>query len=166
MKKALLILALASFTFAAQAQQKIGYINSLELLSLMPGIKTADAQIEKMAKSYENQLKAMQKEGETKLKDLQTNGETMSEAIRQVKIKEIESLEKRMQEINKSASEKLAKKKEELYKPVLEKANKAILDVAKANGFAYILDSGTQVLVYADESNNVMSLVKTKLGIQ
>jgi hypothetical protein len=37
--------------------------------------------------------------------------------------------------------------------------------VAKENGFTYIFDVSAGSLLYQPESDNVLSLVKTKLGI-
>jgi outer membrane protein len=58
------------------------------------------------------------------------------------------------------------KKEQELLKPIIEKAKKAISDVAKESGYAYVLDSspGSPLLV-KPEGDNIMNLVKKKLGI-
>jgi outer membrane protein len=60
-------------------------------------------------------------------------------------------------------------KQVELFTPITEKADKAIKDVGKENGFIYIFDvSPPSQVTYFDESKstNVMQLVKTKLGIK
>ena len=62
--------------------------------------------------------------------------------------------------------EKIQSKKEELYKPALEKANTAIQAVGKENNYTYIIDTSSSVLLYAKESENVLPLVKTKLGLK
>ena len=52
----------------------------------------------------------------------------------------------------------------ELMQPFQDKILKAIEDVAKENGYAYIFD--TQVLLYSEGGDDVSALVKKKLGIK
>ena len=47
----------------------------------------------------------------------------------------------------------------------MSKARAAIEDVAKEGKFTYIFDSSMGSILYADESENVMTLVKKKLGL-
>jgi outer membrane protein len=49
--------------------------------------------------------------------------------------------------------------------PILDKVNEAIQSVAKEQGFHYIFDANSGVILYADESTDVTNLVKAKLGI-
>ena len=57
----------------------------------------------------------------------------------------------------------LQTKRDELLQPIYTKVNQAINDVAKENGFQFIFDQG--VLLFAEESQNIGPMVKTKLGI-
>jgi outer membrane protein len=53
-----------------------------------------------------------------------------------------------------------------IYKPILEKANKAIAEVAKENGFTYILDLAQGgVIFYSETSTDILPLTKQKLGL-
>jgi len=167
MKKIVLLLACSLFVGnAVFAQAKFGYINSDELLSIMPEVKKADSSLQLFAKSYQDQLEQMGKEYQKKVQDFQGQEKTMNDAIKEVKVKEIQQLEERIQSTQQSAQEKVAKKKEELYSPILEKADKAIKDVAKTNNYDYVFDASRGNLLYAKESDNILPLVKTKLGIK
>lgn len=167
MKRIVLLLACSLFVGnAVFAQAKFGYINSDELLSIMPEVKKADSSLQLFAKSYQDQLEQMGKEYQKKVQDFQGQEKTMTEAVKEVKVKEIQQLEERIQSTQQSAQEKVAKKKEELYSPILEKADKAIKDVAKSNNFDYVFDASRGNLLYAKESDNILPLVKTKLGIK
>jgi outer membrane protein len=167
MKKIVLLLAcglmLSSAVFA-QAP-KFGYINSGELLAAMPEIKKADDEAEAYAKTFQDQLQTMGKEYEKKVQEYQATQKTMTDAVKEVKEKEIMDLQNRIESFNQSAQEKVGKKKQELYKPILEKADKAIKDVAKEKGYDYIFDTSTNVLLYAKETDNIIALVKAKLGM-
>jgi outer membrane protein len=167
MKKITLLAALfGTFISATYAQNKLGYINSRELLEVMPEVKKADSSLQIYAKSFQDQLESMSKEYESKVKDFQANEKTMNEAVKEVKVKEVQQLQERMETLQQSAQEKTAKRREEMYKPILEKADKAIKDVAKENKYDYIFDASGGAILFAKDSDNVLSLVKTKLGIK
>ncbi len=166
MRKFVLFLACGVFMSSAVFAQKFGYIDSRELLSLMPEVKRADSSLQLFAKQYQDQLEQMGKEYQKKAQDFQAGEKTMTEAVKEVKVKEIQQLEERIQSTQQSAQEKVAKKKEELYNPILEKADKAIKEVAKSNNYDYVFDSSAGTLLYAKDSDNILSLVKTKLGIK
>ena len=74
-------------------------------------------------------------------------------------------MEKRITDFQQSAQDKIAAKKDKLYAPILQKANEGIKAVAKANGYTYIFDTGAGSLLYADEADNVIALVKTYLKL-
>ncbi|MNU14844.1 periplasmic chaperone [compost metagenome] len=148
-------------TIGASAQ-KIGYVNASELLATMPDMVKANKDLEVYAKTFEDAGKTMMTEYQTKA-DAFTKGEkTMSEAVKEVKYKEIMDLQKRIQDYDQSSQDKIEKKREELIKPVLEKAQKAIKDYGTANGYDYILNS--EGILYAKDSDNVTAQIKAKLG--
>ncbi len=166
MKKTLLIICLGIATlFAAEAQNKLGYINSNELLSIMPQSIEMQTELQSYAKGLESSLAAMQAEGEKKLADYQQNEATMSELVKQDKIRELESIQQRILEFQQNAQESLAAKEQELITPILDKARKAIEDVAKEENFTYIFDASTGNILYAEKSENILPLVKAKLGL-
>ena len=166
MKKTLLtICLLIAGLFAAEAQNKLGYINSNELLSVMPESSAMQEKLQSYAKGLESSLAAMQSEGEKKLSDYQQNEATMSELVKQDKVRELESIQQRILEFQQNAQESLAAKEQELITPILDKARNAIEDVAKEGNFTYIFDASTGNILYAAESENILPLVKAKLGL-
>jgi len=167
MKKIILLIACGFLSAGyVQAQQKLGYINSAELLELMPDAKKADSSLKAYAKSYQDQLEAMSKDYQKKVQDFQSQEKTMTDAVKEVKYKEIQQLQERIQSTDQSAQEKVAGKKQELFAPILEKADKAIKEVAKTNNYDYIFDASSGGLLYSKESDNILPLVKSKLGIK
>jgi outer membrane protein len=167
MKKIILFLACGLLIGnAVFAQAKLGYIDSRELLKAMPEITKANTDVEAYAKTFQDQLQTMGKEYEKKAQDFQAQEKTMTDAVKEVKVKEIQDLQARIESFQQSASEKVDKKKQELYAPVLEKADKAIKDVASEKGYDYVFDASSGALLHANEANNILTLVKTKLGIK
>ena len=150
----------------AQNTLKFGHINSTQLLSLMPETKNADSSLQKFGASLENQLKTMTAEYQGKISDFKSKEGSMADPIRDAKLKEISDLEERIQTFQESAQSSMQKKKEELYTPILKKAEEAINAVAKDNKFSYIFDSSAGTLLFAQEGDDVLPLVKGKLGLK
>ena len=170
MKNILKIGILAALIFAfnlsnAQTKTKIGHINSADLLASMPERDSAQKVLESYAKSLEKTLVEMQAEIESKYQKYMADQKTMNEIVKQSKEKEIQDMQARLEDFQKSAQEDVAKKEQELVTPILDKAKKAIEDVAKENSFTYILDTSAGLVLYFDKGDDVMSLVKKKLNI-
>lgn len=148
------------------ANQKFGYINSADLLKIMPETKRAEANLEAFVKNLEKQFGGLQTEYQTKITEFQAQEKTMVDAVKETRIRAIQDLEQRLQQSQVSGQQQVAKKREDLFKPILDKAEKAVKDVGKENGFDYIFDTNTGSFIYAKESHNVLPLVKAKLGIK
>jgi outer membrane protein len=166
MKKIIILLAVCFLaSTGVHAQQKIGHINSQLLLSIMPEMKKAKSDVEKFAKTYQDRLTKMQKEYDSKVKVLQAEAQTMSEAIKEVQIKEIQDLESRIVQLSKTGEKEVAGKEQELAAPIIKRADVAIKAVAAEQGYSYIIDSSTGALLHAKDEDNILKAVKTKLGI-
>lgn len=166
MKQSILLAGFLVLAGALSAQ-KFGYCNAQALLIEIPEVKSADSELQayqtmltkkgqERVKTWQEQYQALEKkkaDGAISPKDYETQAATLQA--------EQESIAKYEQEVY----EQLAKKRETLFKPLLEKVNKAMADVAKENGLMYVFDAGSSFLLYADESQDVTKLVKTKLGI-
>lgn len=163
---AILCGVLLGISVQAQSPLKFGHINSTQLLSQMPETKAADSSLQKFGTSLENQLKTMTAEYQSKIADFKSKEGAMADPIREAKLKEISDLEERIQSFQESAQSSMQKKKEELYTPILKKAEEAINAVAKEKGFSYIFDSSAGTLLFAQESDDVLPLVKGKLGLK
>lgn len=149
-----------------QAQNKFGYIEFQELMIQMPEYKKANTDMEAYGKQLQDELKKMYSDYERKAEDFQKNQAKMAEAIREMKEKELRDIQQRIQEFQETAQESMRKKEQELLKPIIEKAKKAIADVSKEGGYTYVFDSspGTPLL-YKPDGDDIMNIVKKKLGI-
>lgn len=166
MKKILLTLALSlAVTLSIQAQNKFGYLNSNELLAMMPESQSMQEELQTYAKGLESQLTAMQAEYEKKVVEYQQNESSYTDIIKQDKIREIEGIQQRVVEFQKNAQQSLGEKEAELFTPIREKAMAAIDKVAKEGNYTFIFDTGAGSFLYAAESENILNLVKSKLGL-
>ena len=159
-----LALLLTSGTFAQTL--KFGHINSTELIQSMPQTKQADSTLKKFAESLDSQLKTMTIEYQTKLQNYQAKVDSMPEAIKQTKEKELYDLQTRIQDFQQTAQESIQKKKEEIYGPILKKAEDAIKALAKEKSYSYIFDTSVGAVVFAQESDDLMAMVKARLGVK
>ncbi|HQF00554.1 MAG: OmpH family outer membrane protein [Bacteroidales bacterium] len=171
MNKTVKLIALVAFiVFASinsvQAQQKFGHVNFAQVYGLMPGQDSIKKVYETYAKGLQNQLATMQAELESKYTDYQANQATWSNIIRQTKEKEIQDMQIRLEDFNSQAQIDLRNKEDELTAPLIERARKAVEDVAKENGYTYVFNSTEGLLLYATPSDDIMSLVKKKLGLK
>lgn len=151
---------------SAQSKVKLAHINSADLMQIMPGRDTAQKLIENYAASLEEELKTMYAEYQTKATKFQETQATMSQIVQQSKLKELQDLENRIKLFDEQAQEDLQSKQEELLKPLIDKAKAAIAEVAKENGYTYVFDSSVGVLLYFENSDDIIELVKKKLNIK
>lgn len=177
MRKYTLITIFALFLATFVNAQKVGHLNSLEILDKMPERKQAAETIEKEGNAKREAIKKLEEEAQKKIEAFQAKTAKLVEADYkdQTKMagfqKEQESLQaevKKIESVKVEAGQSLQKKGEELMKPIEEKLLGAIKKAAKAKGLAYVLDSSQQVLLYIDETNSIdlSSDVKKELGIQ
>ena len=165
MKKITFLSLLCILTLSTIAQNKFGYIDSQELLMLMPERKTAETEVQDFAKSLEAQLGSMTAEYQQGVQEYQANEANYTDLVKQDKVAEITSLEQRIQAFQQNAQQSLQTKEQELLEPILSKARQAIEDVATEENYTYIFDKSIGSILYAKESENVLALVKKKLGL-
>lgn len=144
--------------------QKFGYVNSAALLAEMPEVKQFESNLEALQKQ-------LQKKGQGMVEKLQQDYLAIQQKIERGELspqqqqQEGKKLEERQQEIAKFEQDmvnQLQEKRNKELQPIVDKVNKAIADVAKENGYQFIFDQA--VLLYYEESQDVSSLVKAKLG--
>jgi len=168
LKVCLVVSVLFFFSISANAQKalKFGHLDFAELYSSMPAQDSVKQIYNDYAQSLKTTLEQMQNELQNKYADYQSNIATMSDIIKQTKEKEMQDLQNRMKEFNAQAQKDLQAKEAELTNPLIEKAQNAVKEVAKENGYSYIFNSTGGLLLYAQPSDDIMPLVKKKLGIK
>ncbi|MBT8304934.1 MAG: OmpH family outer membrane protein [Bacteroidia bacterium] len=160
-----LLLATALFigmTSFMQAQSNVAHINTQELIQAMPEMMTAQAEIEKLGKTYEAEIKELATSLQNKMKQYDTEAPTQTDEENQKRVQEVQGLEQNIRSYQANAQKDLQQKEFDLLKPITEKAKAAIDKVAKAQGFQYVLDAAT--LIVAD-GKDLMADVKAELGI-
>lgn len=164
--KSLLIAALlfVGMSQTVSAQAKVAHINIAELMAAMPEMKAANAQLEKIRKTYDTEYKTMAEEYMAKIKKYEAEATTVTDAINTTRQTEVQDMRARIDQYEQTASQDLQKKQEEIYKPIVEKSRTAIQKVAKAKGFQYVLDSQAGSGVLLADGPDLMADVKKELG--
>lgn len=165
----LVIIMIFMGQYAVGQSFKFGHINRNELIQAMPEFDSARATLEKLSTELSNALEMLQVEYNNKADAYLKESKTLTDLVRQTKEQELQDYQNRMQTFQMNAQNQLQEKQVELFNPITTKADKAIKDVGKENGFIYIFDTspGGQV-IYFDEtkSTNIMTLVKAKIGLK
>ena len=160
-----------AFPLAANAQTKIGHINSQELLLAMPEMESAQKKLEKLAENHKSALEELTVEFNKKYEEYARNMEdtqnSMSDVVRTTKEAELQEMQQRIQAFKQQAEQDLKIQRMQLLQPIQDRAIAAAVEVAAENGFTYILDSGMGVIIYsAPDAQDILPMVKAKLGLK
>ncbi len=163
----LLILCAMLMAAGNVSAQKFGIINTSELISMMPEIATVQTKMDAFQKELQNQMETIQVELNTKYEEYQSKMSTLSESVRQLKERELQDIQNRLQSFADGARSDMQRKNQELMAPVIERAENAIKKVGKDGGYWAIFDDAAGPTVYNDETHviNIMPAVKKELGI-
>jgi outer membrane protein len=170
MRKSIFLVVVISALFIStgsrsQSNLKFGHIDFATLYSMMPGLDSVKEVFGAYNKAIQDQFMVMQSELENKFMDYQSKLGSMSEIIRTTKEAEINDLKERMDAFEVSATQDLQNKEIELSSPIIEKARKAVQEVAKEGKYTYIFNSAEGLLLFTEGGDDIMDKVKTKLGI-
>jgi outer membrane protein len=169
MNKAVFTAALAALmlTSASFAELKIGYINSEKIFVEYEGTKSAQEKFNKEVAKWEQEATEKQKE----LQELKDQLEKQSLLLSAERKKEIEEeLQRKMVEYQKFLQQKFGqqgealKKNEDLTKPIVEKINKILEQIAKAENYDYIFDARNGSVVFAKQSYDLTERVLQELN--
>ena len=146
------------------SQSNVAHIDSQSLISQMPEVKEAQAQIEKLQKTYQTEIEASMKEYQTKLQTYSADAQNQTEVTNQARQKELAGMEQNIQQYQQTAAQDIQKKQADLLKPLIDKARAAIQKVAKAQGFDYVIDATEGGSLILAGGKNLMEEVKVELG--
>tara|TARA_Y100000746_G_scaffold206687_1_gene194541 strand:+ start:25 stop:519 length:495 start_codon:yes stop_codon:yes gene_type:complete len=159
--KLLTIIAFLSVFSISFAQSNVGHIDFQSVLSQMPEFKEAQAQVQKLEKTYQVELEASQKELQTKLQTYEADVQNQTEVTNAARAKEIQGMQKNIQDYIQMVQQDLQKKNQDMLIPIVEKLRNAISEVAKELGLNYVMDAGS--LLHKD-GQDLEKEVKIKLG--
>ena len=166
---AVLAIVLFAAVPAAQAQQKIGYVDSELILSKTPEYATVQQQLDRMAQEWQQEVEKRKQEVDGLFREYQARELLYTNEERQRKREEIVKAEEdserlRMQYFGPEGE--LFKQQEKLMRPIQEKILEAIEGVAEKEGYDYVFDKGGDYLfMFAREQYDLSEEVLEELGI-
>lgn len=166
-KKITLILMVALLPLFATAQTvKLGYINSQEVMMMMPEVNDVEKQLAEFNEKNMKYLQDMDKEIQDKHAKYEQEKDNMTEAIRKVQEEELMGLQQRFQTTYQALQQEAQKKQAELLKPLQDKLMAAIESVSKKQGLTMVYDMMSGAVVYKSEAAiDITPAVKKELGI-
>ena len=169
MKKTLIAIALMlTAAFSAQAQ-KVGLINTEQILARIPAYASAQEQLNALNDKYKATIETEMGRIETLYQNYQANRASMSASQRQSAENEIIAKERVVQEKQKiyfGEDGIMAKKAEDLLAPIRDRVNRVIEAVAKKGGYDLVLDlAALQGVVYKRDAIDLTEIV-TELVLQ
>lgn len=161
---ALLAFVLPALAGSAQ-QAKYGYVNSVELLNIMPESRVADSLLRVMQKEFQTIYDSYLKEYGDKSSAYLRQKDSLSATVAEIRLKDLQDLEKKIKDFETSSQAQLQTKRDELFEPILVRATQLVQEVAEDHGFRMIFDSSSGAIAYAPEGDNVIGLLRKKLGL-
>lgn len=166
MKRIILFAAAAVISTAAGAQNfKWAYVDFNEVIMLMPEMDSARATLEENQKTNEEILMAMYEEYQTKTQQYQQKAESWTPAIRESKEKEIMEIQARLEQTQQSLQQEMQQLQQSLQAPIYEKAEKAVSDLAKAKGVAFVFEKSSLLYVDPAQGIDLTPEIRTALNI-
>ena len=165
MKKILIfIMLLAPMSMLAQ---KFGYVNSGELIQLMPEFTKAQQKIQDLEKTYAAEFNGMRTELEKKGTEFEKlQQDSVPESILKRRYEELLQMEQRLQQFGQEVQQKLAMAEQEEMLAIQTKLREALEAVGRDGGYVCIYDlSGGMPYVSKTLCEDVTMKIRTKLGI-
>jgi len=166
MKKFLPILLIAAglFGFSNVNAQKIGYISADEIIQLMPEAANVQKELDQYQQSLYQNAQDKKAAFDEAVQKFYKDSSSMSASLKQVKRTE---LQKQIQELSgedQKIQNQFEQKRQELSLPIQKKLQGAIEDVAKENGYTYVLPR--EALIIMPPGSDIGPLVRKKLGLK
>ncbi len=143
------------------AQAKTAHVNIQEVLSKMPAVIAAQAELKKIGDVKSGEYKTMVDEYQAKIKKYDGEANTAGEAENQKRQVEVQDMAKRIGDYQETAQKDLQKKEADLMNPLNDKVLASIKKVGKAKGFQYILNAAQLLLA---DGPDLTADVKKDLG--
>jgi outer membrane protein len=166
MKKLLLGAVMALGFMSASAQTKIGYINTDELMAVMPESAKLQTDLNEYQNSLQQQGLTLQKEADAKRDQYFLDSSKLSPSMKEIRRNDLVKLYSRLQNYDQEAQEEAQKYAQTKIAPVRTKALDAIKAVATERGYTYVIDNATTILLVMPKGDDLLPMVKTKLGIK
>jgi len=143
-------------TSGAAAELKVGYVNTQRIFRDAPAAQKAAKKLEGEFAKRDQDLQRMAKQLQGLQENLEKNAVTMAEADRRAREKEFAELSREFQRRQREFREDLNLRQNEENAAVIEKANKAIKQIAETDKYDLILQDVVWVSPRLDITDRVI----------
>ncbi|HDR04580.1 MAG TPA: OmpH family outer membrane protein [Candidatus Marinimicrobia bacterium] len=168
MKRAWIVfLAMMLIAGFAQAELKIGYIDSEKILLDYEESKDALSKLEAQNRRYQEEFQEMQVRYQNLLEEYEKKKFVATDLWKKQKEEEAEKLAMDIQnyQMTKFGPQgEIYKKEAELMAPVLEKINNILKKIGAEGGYDYIIDTAQRSIVFANPKHDLTSVVLYELS--
>jgi outer membrane protein len=153
---------------AAASPTKIGYINSALLLQQAPGRAEAEAQFDREVGVYRQQIQRMDDSLRTMMATFDREAAKLDSITREARRTTIGQREIEYQGRARGLDSTMQARQAQLVKPIMERVQAVIESIRAEDGYAVILDVGSQVsvVVAADKRLDLTDRVLARLKSQ
>lgn len=141
-----------------QAQTKIGYVSADEIIVLMPEAAKVDTQLNE----YQQSLYLNAQDKQAALNDavakFYKDSATMTASLKEVRRKDLQGKVQELSGEEQKIQNLFEQKRQELSLPIQRKLQGAIQEVAKENGYAYVLPK--EALLVMPPADDLSGLVR------
>lgn len=153
----------------AQAQQKVGYIDSEYILERTPEYATIQQNIDRMAQEWQEEVDQKREEAEALFQEYQARELLYTNEERQRKQDEIVRVEEEAERLRMEyfgPEGQLFSEQEQLMRPLQERILEAVEEVATEEGYDYVFDKkGDFLFLFAREQYDLSDQVLREIGI-
>ena len=166
MKKILILIMLVA-PMSLLAQQKFGYVNSAEIIQLMPEFEKAQKELQELEKMYTDEFNGMRTELEKKGAEFEKmQQDSVPENILKRRYDELMQIQQRLQEYAQEIQVNLQNAEQEKMVEIQKKLQGALDAVGKEGSYVCIFDvAGGIPFINTTICEDVNAKVRAKLGI-
>jgi len=154
---------------SAQAQQKIGYVDTQYVLDQMPEYKTVQQKLNKLEQQWRTEIEKQRKRVRTLEQEFEARELLYTDEERTRKRKEIEQAREKVEQLRQQyfgPEGQLYTRQQELMRPIQERVLEAAESVATADGYDYVVEKkGDALFLFAREEHDLSDRVLRELGI-
>lgn len=154
---------------AGFAQQKIGWVDTQQIMKELPAAVEAQGKLDALVSQWEAEINKMQNQLQQESNDYQKRRLILPEQARVQEEQKLSDMQKKIIDLRNQRfgqNGDLYQQQKAIMQPVQAKVMQAIQDVAKEGNYDYIFDKSGQILMmYANNKYDVTQLVLDKLKV-
>ncbi len=152
--------------FSANAQTKVGTVNSELIISKMPQLKAVHERIRNYGSKLDSVNNTKIKKYESRVKSYNSEIKSLSEAAKKIRANELNLLNKDLASFRDNGTKMMQLRRGELMRPLYKKISEIISEIAKEKGYTQILTTTGNEFAYLDDQFDITKLVLAKLNIK